>query len=485
MSEEKITTEEVTEDVTRKEVAVDVVVYVIRYSGVAVITEDGNGSRTVDISNICNDEDITRTYVYYNNNALCTLGSLLECEALYQGGFAEEEDIETCGVTGYHYYRDSMSWVDDEEYYAFSDLTFYFEPWSRTVLMSDCETHTVRDSDGDTFEFTAPGAWFNGRYYCEECNCYLEEGDDYMGDGLCRWCADEDKVIEHYCESHEHTPILFGEYKDRESFAGLGFELEVDCNSEQHRHNNEVASGLCSACGLKEDEMRYAEDGSLDYGFECISQPHTVKAFWEKQESWRKMLSYLSRKGYTSHDAGTCGLHVHVSRTMFGSTEEEQNKAIAKVFTFFEESWDDIVKISRRENFYYCKKNTLLEYDYIDIENGRITKLKAWEKRSKDERAKGHYVALNNANHHTFEYRLGRGTLNAWSFFSWIDFVLTVTKNAKRITVGKVNTNDVVSWIGGIKETTARYMYKRGAFRKEVLSLFPEIEWETDLNDNN
>lgn len=485
MSEE-ITREDVTEeDVTRKEVEIDIIANRCRFSGTAIVTEDANGNHTVDCSAICNEEEKLSSWVYCGGCSLCTLKDLLVCEALYQAGYEEAEEIETCGVSGYHGYLDTMVWLEDDGYYVFSDFSYYFEKWDRYVLYSDCETHRVRDSDGDILDFTAPEEWFNNRYYCEECDCYLEEDDDYMGDDLCRWCADEDKVIEHYCESHEHTPILFGEYKDRESFAGLGFELEVDCNSEQHRHNNEVASGLCSACGLKEDEMRYAEDGSLDYGFECISQPHTVKAFWEKQESWRKMLSYLSRKGYTSHDAGTCGLHVHVSRTMFGSTEEEQNKAIAKVFTFFEESWDDIVKISRRNNFYYCKKNMLSEYDYIDIESGRITKLKAWEKRSKGERAEGHYVALNNANIHTFEYRLGRGTLNAWSFFAWIDFVLTVTKNAKRITVGKVNTNDVVSWIGGIKETTARYMYKRGAFRKEVLSLFPEIEWETDLTDNN
>ena len=85
----------------------------------------------------------------------------------------------------------------------------------------------------------------------------------------------------------------------------------------------------------------------------------------------------------------------------------------------------------------------------------------------------------------TFEYRLGRGTLNSWSFFSWIDFVITLTRNARRINIEKVTSNDLLSWLGGIKESTAKYIYKRGAFRNEMLALFPNIEWETDLTESN
>jgi hypothetical protein len=119
------------------------------------------------------------------------------------------------------------------------------------------------------------------------------------------------------------------------------------------------------------------------------------------------------------------------------------------------------------------------------IAQKKATKYNKWKENVKINKSQNHYVALNNGNRATFEYRLGRGTLNAWSFFSWIDLMLTITKNAKRITVNKVNSNDIVSWLGGIKESTAKYIYKRGAFRQAVLSLYPSIEWETDLTDNN
>ena len=153
------------------------------------------------------------------------------------------------------------------------------------------------------------------------------------------------------------------------------------------------------------------------------------------------------------------------------------------MYTFFDDNWDDIVKVSRRKSFGYCHKNKLYDEDYEKVAEKQTTKFSCWKIKSKFEG--GHGVALNNSNRATFEYRLGRGTLNAWSFFSWIDFVVTITKNAKRITVGKVETNDRLSWLGGISESTAKYIYNRGAFQKEMLALYPNIEWEQDLIDNN
>ena len=46
--------------------------------------------------------------------------------------------------------------------------------------------------------------------------------------------------------------------------------------------------------------------------------------------------------------AGTCGLHVHVSRLAFGETEEQQDTAIARVLYFFEKHWEELLKFSRR-----------------------------------------------------------------------------------------------------------------------------------------
>ena len=471
------------EEESIKEVNIELTYDGITYSGIAKVNLD---SDEVDLSQIKGtsggvhvDINLDKV-VYYQGYCIARLREILTCTAVHEAD-PDSEYVGYCDKSGYYVDRDRLVCTADDKYIC----EFLAVEWNGDFYdIDDCSEHTLKDRYGDTNSVLAPDSYWEGLCFCDRCGCYLEDSDYYWGDGICTFCHDEEeeessRIIEDYCESHDHTPIFFGDYKDK--FIGLGFELEVDCDSSNQRNNTETAENLCNVCGLQDHEMRYAYDGSLNYGFECISQPHTVKDFWDKQAKWRKMLSYLSEKGYKSHDAKTCGLHVHVTREMFGKNKAEQDSAIAKVYTFFDDNWCEIVKVSRRSSFDYCEKNTLPES--VEQDSKFPTKYDKWKKTSKFEG--GHHVALNNYNTATFEYRLGRGTLNAWSFFSWIDFVLTITKNAKRITVNKVISNDRISWLGGIRESTAKYMYKRGAFRKEVLALYPNIEWETDLTDSS
>ena len=461
-----------------KTVQIDVTVYHIRYAGMAVVHAD----RSVDLSGLnVDEEDISDRSIIYEDTYICSLRTLLISTARNAAGL---RGYAKCEITGYI--------LPDWDLVTLQDGRICAEPIAKEFqgeyyLASEGHTHHVRTSRGEEAEsYWAPEWHWEEMCYCNTCGCYVSD-DNYYGDDMCIFCHEEESneapvgVIEGYCDSHEHKPVLFGEYESEEKFQGLGFELEVDTEEDEDLDNYGTAKNLCGKCGLEENEMHFANDGSLHYGFECISQPHTVKAFWDNAPKWRKMLSYLSACGYGSHNPGTCGLHVHVSRTMFGDTEDEQDKAIAKVYVFFDENWDDLVKVSRRKDTGYCGPLSMNSA----IAQKKATKYNKWKENVKINKSQNHYVALNNGNKATFEYRLGRGTLNAWSFFSWIDLMLTITKNAKRITVNKVNSNDIVSWLGGIKESTAKYIYKRGAFRQAVLSLYPSIEWETDLTDNN
>lgn len=361
-------------------------------------------------------------------------------------------------------------------------LAFEFE--GKFYYDEDCHTCLYRDESNYVQEFKAPSTFWNNLFYCPHCNCYVHSSMWNDGRGMCEECAAHN-VIEGYCDSHKHNkhPIYHVFNKQRNSiyaceglgdFRGLGFELEVDCDDGSN--NNYVACNLAEACGLEKSQVRFARDGSLNEGFEIITQPHTIRAFWACTKSWEKMLKYLQSNGYTSHDAGTCGLHIHISRQLLGKTQAEQDRAIAKIYSFYNDNWSDLARASRRNNFTYCEKNPR---NYLVASSKYLT----WKKSSKGNG--GHYVALNNSNQNTFEFRLGRGTLNSWSFFSWIDLTLTIAKNARRISINKIETNDVLSWLGGIKESTAKYLYKRGAFRSYVLELFPSIAWEFDNSDND
>lgn len=464
---------------------IDVVVDNVRYIGNVILTKFSDGKITADISSLLKPED--DHYIRYQGDNVATVSHILRATARVTAGEPFSDGIRQCCVTNYYGYEACMYRLHDGRY-AFDDVTREFR--NERYAVTEGERHWLRDGTGDTNERWRPFSFWQSLHYCEHCNCYVQYDEDWDSEYEgCIYCRDSDEswppnnVIEGYCESHNHNdnPVLFGEYKDREHFAGFGFELEVDTTDPVSRkHNCDTAASLCSECGLASDEMRFAHDGSLTYGFECISEPHTIKDFWDKADKWRRMLSYLSEQGYSSHDVGTCGLHIHVSRNLLGSSKAQQDSVIAKIYTFFDDNWDNLCRVSRRDNFEYCDKNQM--DSYARYSSSLKTKTAKWKDSNK--RCKGsHYVALNNNNPHTFEFRLGRGTLNAWSFFSWIDLILTISKNARRITVNKVESNDILSWLSGIKSTTAKYIYKRGAWRKEMLSLYPEIEWESDLND--
>ena len=458
------------------EVNLDIVLEGTRYSRTVKVDKDGN----VDLG------DMNTEGVVYPNGmsmAVATIKDALIGEALHKSGRFDDL-VGQCYKTDLWLEKSKYLVVTHDGRYLVKNLAREFR--DEYYYRGDGSVETYRDEEGYRDSFWAPDWYWDALYYCDHCQCYVN-GEQYHGDGWCDFCYEEEhrrRVIEGYGESHDHNadPVLFGEYKDKAHFAGFGFELEVDTTDEPEENNEEVAANLCSSCGLEENEMRFAHDGSLNYGFECISEPHTVKDFWSKTDKWRKMLRYLANHGYESHNPGTCGLHIHVSRNMLGNTLSEQSSAIAKIYTFFDMNWDDLAKVSRRRDFGYCEKNNMSSSAAYNTK--AKTKYEKW-RLDASRRSQNHYVALNNGNTNTFEYRLGRGTLNAWSFFSWIDLILTITKNARRITVEKVETNDLISWLGGITESTAKYIYKRGAFRSQVLTLYPNIEWESDLTDSS
>lgn len=340
--------------------------------------------------------------------------------------------------------------------------------------------------------------------YCSDCGCYVLP-DYWRSDfQICEECErkvlswdgdDEDELdnrqeIWPYHEAPQgrrDRMKMYGEGKSR-----FGWELEIGgaprSSDPLCLFNNLVAAEMKRTSGIEDGEVWFERDGSISHfgGFEIISAPHTVKDFWEKRDKWAKMLDYLSSKGFKSHETGCCGLHVHVGRTMLGDTTARQNMSIAKIFKFYEEHWEDLERASRRKRFSYCNKAQTGHF--AKKSSVRVWKL-VTQGHGNGETEEGdrspHHLALNNSNCATFEFRLGRGTLNKASFFAWIDLCLAIARNARKITIAKANGAETVDWLRGIKAATARYLLRRGAFSEAVGKLFPELSWELDNSDDS
>ena len=286
--------------------------------------------------------------------------------------------------------------------------------------------------------------------YCEECGEYVHY-DDYDSEAeMCCRCAEEsgyNGLIKGY---HDRPSLhYYGEQPKqwRGIWRGIGVELEIDRDDHDSEAEADCAAQIKEIAG---DHVYFNRDGSLDNGFEIITQPHTEAAFWAM--GWDRILQTCLDNDYRSHDAGTCGLHLHISREMFGANEKRQGIAISKLIRFYDLYFADILKISRR---------TAEQADrWAAAYNTRDRK--EAEHFGKIKGATGRYFAVNNTNRATVEIRITRGTLNYNTFRACIDFMMTVAKNSRRI--AWANISNVAEWLKGIKPETADYVRARGAF---------------------
>ena len=125
-------------------------------------------------------------------------------------------------------------------------------------------------------------------------------------------------------------------------------------------------------------------------------------AYHQSEMPWADILRKAVQMGYTSHQAGTCGLHVHINRNVFGETEARQDAVIARVLFFFEKNWEELLKFSRRTQ--HQLDQWAARYGYKDQPKEILDHVKSG-------RHAGRYTAVNLTNADTVEFRIFRGTL--------------------------------------------------------------------------
>jgi hypothetical protein len=103
----------------------------------------------------------------------------------------------------------------------------------------------------------------------------------------------------------------------------FGIELEID--SKEHIPNKETLAGTIAG---NENDFYCKSDSSLNYGFEIVSHPVTFDYFKKNKEKFQKVLKDAKEFGFRSHDAGTCGMHVHVSKDGISNVGKCRYKAI-------------------------------------------------------------------------------------------------------------------------------------------------------------
>lgn len=189
----------------------------------------------------------------------------------------------------------------------------------------------------------------------------------------------------------------------------FGVELEID-------EAGECTSSARALLAIANRDGAHAyckHDGSLEEGFEIVTHPMSLD-YHRTKMPWAEVCRKAVSLGYRSHQAGTCGLHVHVSRAAFGDTPEKQDAVIARILYFFEKHWEELLKFSRR---------TPAQLDRWAARYGYQEQPKDILEHAKDDRHASRYTCVNLTNADTIEFRIFRGTLRVNTIFATLQLL--------------------------------------------------------------
>ena len=359
-----------------------------------------------------------------------------------------------CTSCGNKFYREQLSPFDGELLCP-SCLS------NQTVYCSCCDRRIWTDDNVGTDAQPLCQDCFDDHFErCTACNALIRRGDTFFrGDEpYCLDCyhsvCDRDAIHDYY---YKPTPIFYGD--DNRFF---GVELEIDGAGEDSDNAAEILH-IANA----EQPLAYCKhDGSLDEGFEIVTHPMTLD-FHLRSMPWEQIVEKAKKLGYTSHQAGTCGLHVHINRTAFGSTESTQDAAIARTLFFFEKFWDELLKFSRRTQGQL--NQWAARYGYKDQPQEILD-------HAKSGRHAGRYTAVNLTNADTVEFRMFRGTLKYNTLIATLELLDCIIDAAIYLTDDDLKA---MSWssfmLGCTKPELIQYLKERRLYINEPIESEGEV----------
>ncbi len=294
-----------------------------------------------------------------------------------------------------------------------------------------------------------------GRLVAMEDLCYLPDDND----GYCESCRNrlmQEQGVRSYCYKPE--PIFYGV-----GTRYMGVELEIDSAGESDYN----ARLIRDAANQGQERIYIKHDGSLDEGLEIVTHPMTL-SYHMSEMPWQAVIDKARQLGYTSHQSGTCGLHVHVNRSSLGDTYRQQDDTIARILFLVETFWHELLRFSRRTQ----------------------SQLERWAARygRKDEpqdvlrSAKGsynRYTCVNLMPSETIEFRIFRGTLKYNTIIATLQLVEAICDVAAVLSDDEVKGLTWSEFVSRLYEDTTpeliQYLKERRLYVNEPVETSEEV----------
>lgn len=333
-----------------------------------------------------------------------------------------------------------------------------------TIICSHCGRRIWNDENSGSEGIPLCCRCYDDYYTtCTHCDRIIHREDAYYEneeseDPYCRDCYETyccTKSIHDYY--YKPAPVFHGK---GERFFGV--ELEVDDAGEC----DDSADAVLYIGNRTAQHIYCKHDGSLDEGFEIVTHPMTLD-YHKAQMPWDPILHKLRAMGYLSHQANTCGLHIHVNRDSLGETHDDQEASIARILYFFEKHWEELLKFSRRTNRQL--ERWAARYGYKDKPKDILDHAKCGGNN-------GRYSCINLQNTDTVEFRIFRGTLKYNTIIATLQLVNRVCDVAFSLTDDEIKAMSWTTFVSGCTEPElVQYLKERRIYINEPVATEEEV----------
>ena len=260
--------------------------------------------------------------------------------------------------------------IETDDYYTFEGSILCDDCYhSETVACEHCGDRIWADDNAGSDSMPLCNSCYDDYYTtCECCGRIIhrdyanyDDEDDYA---YCDRCYEERQNSSIHEYNYKPDPIFYGDSKRY-----FGVELEIDEGGK----NSDNADTILGIGNRVAEHIYIKSDGSLSDGMEIVTHPMSLKYHKDKMP-WAEIMRSAIHMDYRSHKTSTCGLHIHVNRTAFGSTREAQDECISRVLYFVEHHWLELLKFSRRTEYQmnrwaarYGYKNTPKAVSYTHL----------------------------------------------------------------------------------------------------------------------
>lgn len=263
-------------------------------------------------------------------------------------------------------------------------------------------------------------AYDAGYVRCADCGEWVSENSACYGEYEDGWYCQCCYMASHSNINCYHNSDYFQMLGEGENAIRFGMELEVNSTSYRPGEGelNEYAGEVRRLLGEVCNDIEW--DGSVDYGFEIITNPMT-KEYYDKigKDKIRQVLEYLKTNGFGDDNSlcDGCGVHIHLSKKPI--LDKEPN--YYEICNMILESYDKAYK-------YYAKRNNIYSGNYlggnVKYTNGKVnfTLLK-----NKLEGGTNRYQIINPCNSETFEWRIFKGTVDMDNVDNYIQCAYNTT----------------------------------------------------------